>query len=818
MSQLSQDFRFSLRMLRKSPGLITVVALSLGIGIGANTAAFSVANALFLRPLPYPHPDRLAILWLRSPGIGIPQDWPSPGEYIDIVNQNHVFDQTAIAIGDTRVMTGLALPEKVETVQTSSSLFPMLGATAQLGRIILPDEDIPGRPKVAVLSDGFWKRFYGADPKIIGRALTLNGEQYTVVGVLRPGFLLNREVMPTVGGIEKADILMPLPLGADAVNRRGDENFNILARVKPGVSMRQAQSDIDVIAARIRQKDRRDRTFTISVVPLLEQVVGNIRQTVLVLLGAVSLVLLIACANVANLLLSRAITRHKEIAVRAALGAGRGRLIQQCLAESVTLGLVGGVAGLVFAAITLYAVRELDPGNIPRLDQIGIDGRTLAFTFGISLFTGVLFGLVPAFRVAATDLNTALKAGGRSSQSGGGLDISRHRLRSLLVISEVALSLMLLVGAGLLVRSFVRLEHVPPGFNAEHVLSLQMSLSGPRYRNNEQAVANAYQQIEARIAKLPGIQSVGSIQALPLTSSVSWGGMVVEGYVPPPGEPEIQYDVRGATPNYFQTMEIPLLRGRYFTASDLPGGEKVVLIDEKMANRFWSNQDPIGKRVRFSGSAENEWRKIVGVVGTVKQYGLDVDLRMVVYFPHTQFIVYSMYAVARTATDGRSISSAIIREIHAVDPGVPVYDVQTMQQRLRHSLARQRFTMLTIEAFSLFALMLSIVGVYGVVSYQVEQATREIGVRVALGAGRSDVLRLVLSQGLKLIGAGILLGLMGAFVFSRVMESLLFGVSATDAATFAMVVLILSVVALAASLVPAMRAARISPMAALRYE
>jgi predicted permease len=820
MSEILQDFRFAFRTLRRSPVLILVVVLSLGIGIGANTAVFSVANALLLRPLPYPDPDRLAILWLRSPGIGIPQDWPSPGEYMDIVSQNQVFEQTALAIGHDSSMTGLAEPQRVQVIEATSSIFPLLGAKVQLGRAFTSTEDIPNGPKVALLSDAFWKSSFGADPHIVGRSIRLGSQPFTVLGVLSPNFLLNREVMPTVGGIEKPDLLLPLPLGADAANRRGDENFNILARVKPGISMRQAQSDIDLIAARIRDKDHRDHTFTVSVVPLLEQVVGNVRTTVLVLLGSVALVLLISCVNVANLLLSRSITRQKEIAVRASLGASRGRLVRQCLAESLTLGFIGGGVGLLFAWSCLFAVRAFDPGNIPRLDTIGIDGSVLFFTFGVSLLSGALFGLAPALRAGSIDLNTALKTEGRASQSEGGLDVARHRLRSLLVISEIALSLILLVGAGLLVRSFTRLIHVAPGFNPENVISMQTALAGPRYRDNELALVNAYQSMEERIARVPGISSLGAVAVLPLTNAVSWGGMKVEGYVPPPNQPEMQFDLRSATPKYFRTMEIPLRSGRMFADSDTTKGEPVALVDQKMADFFWPNQDAVGKRVRFGGTdtVKDPWRRIIGVVGTVKQYGLDIDLRMVVYFPHSQFSNNTMYFVARSTEPSDTVAAAIAHEIHAIDPSAPIFDVKTMPERVALSTSRQRFSMMLLEAFALFALILAVVGVYGVISYQVEQATRDIGIRTALGAQPGDVLTLVLSQGAKLAAIGTVLGLVGALIFSRVMESMLFGISARDPGTFALVVLIVVLVACAASLAPALRASRISPMQALRYE
>ncbi len=818
MHQLLQDLKYALRMLRKSPGLSSVIVLSLAIGIGANTAIFSVVDALLLRPLPYPAANRLAVLWLRSPGIGIPQDWPSPGQYIDIQNQNHVFEEMSISLGGSFNLTGLEQPERVEGIRTSSSLFSLLGAKPLLGRVLLPEEDKPGKPPVVILSYALWRRLFNSDPNIVGRNVTLNGNPYTVAGVLQRNFLLNHEVMQTVASIDKMDIFMPLPLGADAVKRRGDENYNLMARLKPGVTMRQAQADIDVIAAQIRSADKRDRSFTISVVPLLEQVVGDVRRSVLVLLGSVALVLLIACANVANLLLSRATGRQKEVAIRTALGAGWQRLVRQLITESVLMGVVGGAAGLAIAWGSLYVVRTINPGNIPRMAEIGIDGGVLAFTFGVSILTGILFGLAPALRAARVDLNSALKAGGRASQGAGGFNASRHRLRSLLVVGELGLSLMLLIGAGLLIRSFVRLQDVSPGFQTDHVISMRLAVSGARYRQQPQGVATLqfYQQLVERVSHLPGVRLAGAVSALPLTSSVGWGGMQVEGFTPPPDQPELQVDQRIATTDYFRAMEIPLRRGRYFTEHDTNDGQKVVLVDEKMAKRFWPHEDAVGKHVR--PGSDGPWLTIAGVVGTVKQYGLDIDGRMVVYYPHLQAPSNGMYFVARTSSDAAGLAPAIVREVHAIDRDVPVYEIRTMQDRLRESLARQRFSMVMLGAFAGFALILAAIGIYGVMSYLVTQGTHDIGVRIALGAQRSGILRMVVRQGMELAAAGIVAGLLGAIALTRVMASLLFGVSATDVATFSAVAVFLAVVALAASYVPAWRATRVDPLIALRDE
>jgi predicted permease len=656
---------------------------------------------------------------------------------------------------------------------------------------------------------------FGGDPQIVGRSLTLNGKQYTVAGVLRPDFLLNSEVVPTVAAIEKVEILLPLPFGADAVNRRGDENYNIVGRLKPGVTMREAQEDIAAIAGRIRNKDHRDRTFTISVVPLLDQVVGNVRRSVLIMLGAVTLVLLIACANVANLLLSRATGREKEVAIRAALGAGRMRLVRQLLTESVLLGVLGGAAGLLVAVLTLYLVRDINPGNIPRLDAIRIDGSVLAFTFGVSILTGIIFGMAPAVRVARVDLNSSLKSGGRSSQTEGGFTVARHGLRSLLVITELALSMVLLIGAGLLIRSFARLASVPPGFNPDHVISMRSAEAGPKYQQDKARI-QYYQQIGDRISRLPGVQSQGAVSTLPLTASVSWGGILIEGYTPPPSEPELQVDMRVATNDYFRTMEIPLLHGRFFNDHDTADVPHVILIDDKMAKRFWPHESAVGKRMR--ANVKDPWYTVVGVVGTVKQYGLDIDGRMVVYYPEQQSADGDLYLVARTSNDPASVASAMVREIHAIDAGVPVFEVRTMQERLHDSLARQRFSMAVLGGFAGFAMLLAAVGVYGVISYMVTQGAHDIGLRMALGAQQRNILGLVVKQGMALAAIGIVAGLMGAFSLTRVMASLLFGVSATDVVTFSAVTLFLVAIALVASYVPALRATRVDPVVALHYE
>ena len=808
-----QDFRYAVRMLRKNLVLTVVIVASLAIGIGANSAIFSVVDALLLRPLPYPHPDRLAAVWLHSPAIGILRDWPSPGQYIDIQNQNHSFEQMALAQSRTFTLTGRDQPQRVDVLRTQSSLLTMLGAKALLGRMLLPEEDRPGKPPVAILSNRVWQRLFNSDPAIVGKSITLDGIPYAVAGVLPRGFMINAEVLPSEGPMDKVDILLPLPLGSDAAQRRGDENYNIVVRLKPGVSVPQAQADIDIIASRIRQKDKRDRSFGMDVVGLQEQVVGDVRRALLVLLGSVALVLLIACANVANLLLARAAGREKEVAIRTALGAGWKRLARQLLTESILLGLLGGAAGLLVAQLSLFVLRTINPGNIPRLEDIGINGTVLAFTFGLSLATGILFGLAPAWRAIKVDLNSSLKAGGRSGQSSGGLHLKRHHLRGLLVVSELAFSLILLIGAGLLIRSFVRLQSVAPGFTTDHVLTMQVAANDPKYREDK-ALASFWREIETRIAHLPGVVAEGAVSALPLTGSVGWGGVHVEGYTPPPGQ-ELQVDNRTASVDYFRAMRIPLVTGRFFSRQDTMDMPQTVIIDQKFAQRFWPHNDAIGKHLWFDPKKPIT---IVGVVGVVKQYGLETDGKIALYLPLQQDPDRGMFLVVRSSSEDAGLSAAIIREIHAADPAVVVYGFRTMQDRLYDSLARQRFSSTMLGAFAVFALLLASVGLYGVMSYLVTQSTHDIGILLALGARPENIIALVVRQGMQLTLIGILAGLSGAAVLTRVIANLLFGVSTGDVATFLAVPVLLAAVSFAATVIPALRAIRVDPLVALREE
>jgi predicted permease len=816
MQTFLKDVQYALRMLRKNFLMTSVIVASLAIGIGANSAIFSVVDALLLRPLPYPHPERLAAVWLHSPAIGILRDWPSPGEYIDVQNENHSFEEMALAQGRTFVLTGREQPERIFGARTQSSLLEMLGAKPLLGRLLLPEDDKPGKADVAILSERIWKRLFNADPGIVGKTIVLNGNPFIVAGILQPSFELTDEVMPSETPMDKMDIFAPLPLGADAAKNRGDENYNIMVRLKPGVSVKQAQADIDVIASRIREKDKRGASFGMHVIGLQEQVVGDVRRALLVLLGSVGLVLLIACANVANLLLTRAAGREKEVAIRTALGAGWQRIARQLFTESVLLGLLGGAAGLLVAQLSIYAVRTINPGNIPRLEDIAINSGVLIFTLGVSLATGILFGVAPVWRAIKVDLNTSLKAGGRSGQSDGGLYLKKHSLRGLLVVSELTLSLMLLIGAGLLIRSFVRLQSVAPGFTTDHVLTMEVAATGKKYQNDkdDKPTINFYKEIESRIAHLPGVVAEGVVSTLPLTGEVGWGQINVEGYAPPPGQ-ELQADLRGAGTDYFRTMEIPLRKGRFFSEDDSADKPIVAIIDEKFAQRFWPGSDPIGKHLWWNPKNP---MTIVGVVGTVKQYGLETDGKIVAYFPHHQWPSNRMFLAVRTTSDAAGLASTVVSEIHAVDPDVVVYGIRTMQDRLYDSLARQRFSTTMLGAFAVFALLLAAIGLYGVMSHLVTQSTRDIGVLVALGARPGNIIRLVVQQGMGLAGVGIVVGLVGAVALTRVMTSLLFGVSTTDALTFGTVPALLAAVAFAATVIPAWRATRVDPMVALREE
>ncbi len=817
MNAFAQDVRYALRAFGRTPGFTAAAVLSLAIGIGANTAIFSVAGALLLRPLPYKDAGRLVILWNRSPGLNILQDWFSTAQYFDIRDGHPGFEQLAIAIGGNANLTGNGQPERIGFIRVSSNLPKMLGARPAVGRLFEAAEDTALPAATAVLSYGAWTRRFGGDPRVIGRTLTLDGRNYGVIGVLSRGFSLPREVLPTLGGAEDADVLLPLPLPAAAAQDRGREDYNVIGKLKHGVTVPQAQAAMDTITARLR-RDHADvyppnGGLTFGIVPLREQVVGDTRRPLLILIGAVAFVLTIACANVANLLLGRALARRKEMAVRAALGAGRTRVIRQLLTESLVLGLSGGALGVLFSMWSIRWIHVLGPKSVPRLHEIAVDGWALAFTFGLSVFSAALFGLAPALRLSRLDLHTSLKDGSRGSVGGG------NRLRRLLVISELALSVVLTIGAGLLLRSFTHLLDVAPGFDPKGVLTLGLTMTGPRYANGP-AVITVYRELWQRVEQLPGVSAAGGVSALPLSEMYSWGPITIEGRTPRPGELFLNADERIVGGNYFQAMRIPLRSGRFFTQQDTAANPRVAIIDEFMAREFWPNQDPVGKRIHTGtiNDATRPWITIVGVAGRVKQYALDTDSRIAIYFPQTQAPVREMNLVVRSAAEAGVLAKAVRGQIHQMDSDLPLYQVRTMEQRVEESLARRRFSLVLLGLFAALALGLAAIGVYGVMAFLVNQSAREIGIRIALGATSGGILALVLRGAMTLALSGIALGVAAAIPLARLLRGMLFGVRESDTLTFAAASVALAAVALVASYLPARRASRIDPLLSLQPE
>jgi predicted permease len=823
MGSFTQDCRYAVRAFARTPGFTAAAILSIALGIGANTFIFSVASALLLRPLPYEQAHRLVILWNRSPGLGIAEDWFSTAQYFDIKSSVRGLEQVAIAIGGNYNLTDGGEPERIGTIRVSSNLLSMLGARAEVGRLFTADDDRPNVAGTAVLGHGTWMRRYGGDRKVVGRTLTLNGLPYQVIGVLPASFDLPREVMPTLYGAEHAEILIPLPLGPKAAEVRTGEDYNIIGRLKSGVSAAQAQAEMDALTARLRRDHPEvyppNGGLTFSIVPLQEQVVGGVRRSVLILAGAVGFVLLIACANVANLLLSRALARQREIAVRVAIGASRGRIVSQFLVESVLLALAGGALGLVFSVWSVQWMRIFGSKSVPRLHEVAVDGRVLLFTLVVSIGAGVLFGLVPALRLSRLDVHGSLKEAGRGASGSSALWGRGQNMRRLLVISELALSVVLLIGAGLLIRSFAELQRVSPGFNPDRTLTLELTMSGRKY-GEAKTVRETYRQLWPRLAQLPGVISAGGVSALPLSQMFAWGPITVEGRVPPAGEKFINADIRIVGGDYFQSMQIPLVAGRFFNELDTPASPRVTIIDEHMARQLWADGDAVGKRIKrdATNNPEAPWITVIGVVGRVKQYTLDTDSRMALYQPHAQASTRAMNVVLRSASDPVALTAAVRKEIRSMDPDLPIYGARSMTARVDESLATRRFSMLLLTLFAALALGIASIGIYGVMAYLVNQGTRELGIRLALGATPGLILRMVVSQGMTVALIGVALGIIGAFALTRVMQSLLFGVNAFDPLTFTAIPILLAAIALVASWLPARRAARIDPTISLRSE
>ncbi|MEJ7576820.1 MAG: ABC transporter permease [Pyrinomonadaceae bacterium] len=806
MNTLWQDIRFAVRMLLKNPGITAVVVLVLALGIGANTTIFSVVNAVLLRPLPYEDPDRLVRLSEDSPQV--PEMSISYPNFLDWREQNGVFSSIAAMQFRSLNLIGVNEPERLPGRAVSAQFFDVLGVKPALGRSFMAEEDRPGANRVCIVSDGLWKRRFGSDPSLVGKQLTLSDQSYTVIGVLPSSY---RFGTPT-------DIFVPIGLRADEMMERGSHpGIYAIARLKPGVTVEQARSELINMAQRISQQySMAGNSATLK--PLREVFVEDVRTSLLILLGAVGFVLAIACANVANLLLARAAARGREIAIRAALGAGRMRIVRQLLTESVLLACLGGIIGLLLALWGIDVLRTASIDSLPTVAVIKLDTSVLIFTFLISILTGIIFGLAPALGASKTDLNETLKESGR----GAGASPRRGLARNLLIITEVALSLVLLVGAGLLVKSFLRILDTDPGFNPDKLLTVQIArMAG---KDEGRKVSDFFTELNQRLAALPGVEAVAHSNGLPLLGA-SDTLFAIEGRPKPePGkQPQTMFYV--TSPDYLQAMGIRLIKGRFFNSQDTQGSPRVAVIDEAFARQQFPNEDPIGQRL--AGNDNNPSTEIVGVVAHVKHFGLDATERIQpqLYLPFNQApdsVLPSMGGrmnlIIRTAIDPLTLAAAVRREVQAVDRNQPVYNINTMEQTLAQSLATQRLSMTLLTFFAGVALLLAAIGIYGVLSYAVTQRTHEIGLRMALGAQRKDVLKLVVGQGMMLVVVGIIIGLVASFILMRLMASLLYGVSATDPVTFASVALLLAVVALLACYIPARRAMRVDPMIALRYE
>ena len=807
-NDLWQDVRYALRMMVKNPAFTTIAIVALALGIGANSAIFSVVNTVLLQPLPYNDPDRLMMVWEDKAARGFPRDTPSAGNFVDWRDQSQSFEGMAAMADESFNLTGSGDPERIDGKKVSGSFFNLLGVAPQLGRGFLVEEDQPGRNQVVVLSHRLWQRRFAGDPNIVGKTLTLNGQPNQVVGVMPAQF-----EFPS----RDAELWVPIAFTNEQAANRGRHYLQIIGRLKPGVTLQQAQAEMNTIAVRLQQQyPQQNSEQGIAVVPLHEQLVGDIKPALLVLLGAVGFVLLVACANVANLLLARAAGRQKEIALRLALGASRWRLLRQFLTESVLLAAFGGIVGLLLSLVALKVLKGFMPATIAQAQSVSIDARVLLFTLGVSILTGLVFGLAPAVQSSNFNLNESLKEGGRDSSVGA----RGSRLRGILVVTEVAVSLLLLIGAGLLINSFLRLRSVDPGFKAENLLTMKVVLPRAKYATHQQRSA-FYADLVRRVESLPGVTSAGVTTNLPLyrqgnSITVNFAGRPE----PPPGQKPAVV-TRVISPNYFSTMNIPLLSGRNVNDQDREDGPAVAVINETMARRFWPNQEPVGQRFTpgpVSGPPE-AWIAVVGVVKDVRQFELIAEPKPQMYLHYQQVGFFEPNdLVVKTAVDPLSLAGSVRKAVWDIDKDQPVSNIKTMDEILSTSIEKQRFTMLLLGIFAGVALLLAAVGIYGVMSYTLAQRTHEIGIRMALGAQRSHVLKLAVGQGLKLVLVGVAIGLIAAFGLTRLMTSLLFGVRPTDPATLVIISAILISVALLASYIPARRATKVDPLVALRYE
>jgi putative ABC transport system permease protein len=809
MSGIARDLRYAVRRLAHNPGFSVVVILTVALGIGATTAIFSIVQSVLLRPLPYDQPERLVTSFHKYPSLDLEAGFAAP-TFRDVQRRTHIFECVAVARGGGVNLTQNGRAERLSGMRATADYFRVFGVQAALGRTFAPGDDQSGHEKIVVLSDGLWKRRFGGRRDIVGTKLLLDGEPFDVVGVAPAGF---RDFFS-----RQAELWTPLAFEPEQFgdDRRTNEFLQFVGRVRPGMSVDLAARDMRALGEQLKHdyRDAYPPDWSLETRALSEQGRRQVRPALLVLLGAVGLVLLIACFNLANLLLARASGRTRELAVRTAIGATRGRLVAQLLAESLVLSVAGGLIG---AALAFWAVRGLtawNPSDLPWLADVGVDARVLLFALALSLVTGILFGILPALYASKGDLHAGLRDGGRTGADGP----QGRRVRRLLVVAELALALTLLVGAGLLVRSFDRLLQVSPGFDPDRVITFNVALPVTRYASDA-AKIGYWHALRSRLAAVPGAIAAGATSTLPFSGDWSTGSFTVEGYQPPRGQPGPWGDIRIVSPDYHAAMRIRLLKGRYLTDDDREDGRLVAVVDDEMVRRYWRNQDPIGKRLTFDDSAKPvKWIEVVGVVAHTAHEGLDAERRVQLYLPYAQRSVGSMAIVVRSHGDPASLVNDLRAAVLSVDRDVPLFDVKTMDALMDSAIGQRRLSMVLLSTFAAFALLLAALGIYGVISYDVTRRTQELGVRMALGAGRGSLLTLVLSQGLRLAAAGLVLGIIGAVAAGRLIESQLFGIHTIDPFTYASVVTLLGAVAGAASLVPALRATRVDPIEALRYE
>lgn len=807
MHTLWQDIRFAVRMLLKNWSVTAIIVVVLALGIGANTAIFSVVNAALLRPLPYTDPDKLVRLSEDSPNV--PQMSISYPNFLDWREQNKIFSGIAALQFRSLNLTGTGEPERLAGRAVSAELFDVLGVKPALGRSFATEEDRPGANPVCMISNGLWQRRFGSDPALVNKQISLSGASYTVIGVLPASYAYGT---PT-------DVFVPIGLSADEMKERGSHpGIYAVARLKPGVTVERARTELIAMAARIsEQYGMKGNSATLT--PLSTAFIGDIRTTLLILLGAVGFVLAIACANVANLLLARAATRQKEMAIRTALGAGRLRIVRQLLTESVLLALVGGILGVLVAFWGIDLLRSASADSLPSTAVIKLDGTVLLFTLIVSLLTGIIFGLVPALAAAKTDLHDTLKEGGRSSTAGG----RRSWMRSTLVVTEVALSLVLLIGAGLLIKSFLRILDTDPGFKPQNLLTMQLALNAKKDEGGK--VLNFFNDLNGRIAGLPGVESAAFANGIPLGQAADTSFAIVGRPKPEPGkQPQTMLYI--TSPDYLQAMGIRLVKGRFFNAQDTQHSPRVAVIDETFVRQQFPDQEALGQHLAGDGK-DNPDAEIVGVVAHVKHFGLDAVERVQtqLYLPFNQapdsvlpFLAPRMNIIIRTTADPLNLTAAVRRQVQALDPNQPVYNVSTMEQTLDQSLATERLSMTLLAFLASLALILAAVGIYGVMNYTVTQRSHEIGIRMAIGAQPRDVFRMVIGRGMMLALIGVAFGLVGAFALTRLMTTMLYGVEPTDPATFISIAVLLTGVALLACYVPGRRATKVDPLVSLRYE